>query len=396
MSYEFSPEHNAFLSSVSAKLVRTAPRLMRDYLVRTAVDDGRREAEIWFKTAGCRFFLRGGCTMCNYGHSQKVQVETMVAGVRAALAEAEVGQEDKLLVTPSGSMFDRVEVPIEAYRGIMALVRDRASHSFKTEAQAHYITPDAVRLHRELIGDDRKALIVCGLESANPWLRRNCLNKDLPTGTFLSALATAHAHGLGFSTNVLLGVPLLTAAEAIEDAVDSLRWVLGHGVDEAYLFPVHVKPGTVTHWFWEHGQFSPPSLWSLVEVLSRFSAEELRRISVAWHKAYYVPAADADAKRHRIPFSCPDCYQRVVGLLDAFVATRSPEPVAKLGGLTCACRDVWRRELEAEAAAITPPLTDRVRAGFRAMATEVLGPGWLDREGHVLDATLATRATDRL
>lgn len=66
MKYEFSDDYNPFLCRIPARVFRNSPQLLHQYLIRSSVDHGRREVNIWFRTAGCRYFLHGGCAMCNY------------------------------------------------------------------------------------------------------------------------------------------------------------------------------------------------------------------------------------------------------------------------------------------------------------------------------------------
>ncbi len=320
--YTFSGEHNPFLSAISVRLLKQSPKVLHDHLTRESVDFGRRAVEIWFKTAGCRYFLRGGCSMCNYGYSNKVAPDTMIGAVTEAVTQAGIGPDDQLVISPSGSLLDPGEVPDAVYAHIMSLVRDSGCYSFNSENQAVYVTDEAMKRYRAELPDQRLH-VTSAIESADPWIRRNVLNKDLPTSLFLSALAAAHEQGVLFGTNILLGTPFLSEREAIDDTIRSARWALSQGVDEICVFPVHVKIGTLTHWMWQRGLFRPPSLWSLVKVLAAFEESDLQHITIAWHKTYYVDAADIRLKSRRIPYTCDACYSSVVDTLDEYVATRS-------------------------------------------------------------------------
>ena len=392
MTYQFSTEYNSVLGALSSKLMKRSPQLLHDYLIRAAVDNGRREVEIWFQTAGCRYFMRGGCTMCNYGHHRKIAADAMIANVEHALLEAQIKPEDTLLITPSGSMFDDVEVPREAYVGIMRLVAQSPTARFTCETQAQYATEERLEEYRRLV-PDRPLHISCAIESANPWIRRNCLNKDLPTDVYLNALATARKNSVAFSTNILLGIPFLMEQESIDDTVATINWTLRQGVAECYVFPVHVKIGTLTHWLWERNEFNPPSLWSLVEVLSRLDEGQLARVSVAWHKAYYVNSADSNRKRRRMPFTCTTCYPRVVAGLDEYVATRSRQAVDDLLRIHCSCRDEWLRQLDTS---VSGTLSDRVGGHLRRMGQDILAESWKEAHSTDLDDMIKQRPTDLL
>ena len=86
--------------------------------------------------------------------------------------------------------------------------------------------------------------------------------------------------------NVMLGSAFLSPREAIEDTVETVRWAIEQGTDSAVIFPAHVKQWTLLEWLWERGLYSPPSLWSLVEVLARIGSQLASRVSISWYKVY--------------------------------------------------------------------------------------------------------------
>ncbi|GAA3220248.1 hypothetical protein GCM10017691_04380 [Pseudonocardia petroleophila] len=367
--YIRSHDYNEMLGAMSAKLIRDSPKTLRPYTVREAVDKGCRLVEVWFKTAGCRYFLQGGCTMCNYGRHHKVGTDEMVQSVASALGEAGLQAGDKLLINPSGSLLDEGEVPAHALDQILAMARELPLAGFETEAQAQYVTDEVLSRFRELM-PDIPLKVVCGVESAHPWVRRNVFNKDLPTSTLLNAFASATRYDIALSTNLILGAPFLSERQSISDCVRSIRWLLEIGIRDCYIFPTSIKVGTLTHWLWQNDRFRPPSLWSLISVLEQLNEDELSCVSVAWHKPYYFNQATSIRKSSRIPFTCPQCYRQVVGLLDEFVATRSRSVVNTLSQTSCACRteSVRRPNNQTEVS-----IQQAVRESIWHTALEILG-----------------------
>ena len=71
--------------------------------------------------------------MCNYEHTAVVAPDEMVAFVRRGLGFIDEPLSE-LYVSPLGSHLDPVEVPAQARRGILELVRDLPGERFSFES----------------------------------------------------------------------------------------------------------------------------------------------------------------------------------------------------------------------------------------------------------------------
>lgn len=140
-----------------------------------------------------------------------------------------------------------------------------------------------------------------------------------------------------------------------------MLWALEHGADVALVFPMHVKPHTLLEWLATNDRYRPPSLWSLVEVLTRIEPGLLPRVSTSWYRSDY----GAGSRVLLEPTTCERCRRRVVGLLDRFREALDRATVAALAAQTCTCRDVWREEVETTNAV---PLPERVIAHYDLLA----------------------------
>ncbi len=138
-----------------------------------------------------------------------------------------------------------------------------------------------------------------------------------------------------------LGAAFLTPVEAIEDATRSVKWALGHGADLAVVFPMHVKPHTLLRWLHDRGLYSPPSLWSLIEVLARIEPELLPRATISWHRNNNGPAAGSVVS----PTTCERCRERVLAMLDRFREEPSVATLADLRSQECKCKERWREDI---------------------------------------------------
>jgi radical SAM enzyme (TIGR01210 family) len=320
--------------------------------------------------------------MCNYGRGESRSAAEMIASVREALGALRVNV-DELLVSPSGGMLDTTEVPLEARLGIYDLVRNFSAAKFLIETRSETITRDNIQ---ELISSvsDRQLGIEVGLESSCDWVQKFCVNKGSHPSTFQKAADLVRCFGIDFYGNVTLGTAFLTESEAIEDCTRSVRWVLANGGTNAIIFPLHVKPYTLLSWMFDAGLYRPPSLWSLVEVLRRLGPELLPNTEIAWYRSYY----DDSSKIRFSPTTCPSCRDEVLRLLDGYRATQLPLWVEQLVGVSCKCKDEWRRTCGSVPAI---PLQERVLKLYGEIAPRLdLQPWWTLNSRFVEDSILAS------
>jgi archaeosine synthase beta-subunit len=331
---------------------------------------------VFFRTAGCRYDRAGECTMCNYGISHPVGVPQMVDNVREALNRA--AAYDALGVTPLGNMFDTLEVPKAAREAIVSMAAERAGSIYSCESRPETLSEADIAETVARLGRVR-FFVNLGLEAAHPWVQANCVGKSLDASAFRRAVTALRRHGAHPVANVLLGVPFLTAAEAIDSAVGSIRWALANGSHLCVLFPSNIKSWTLQEWLWERGMYRAPSLWSLVETLIRLGPADTRSVVLSWYGT-----SPTDASRHGrasdpllvSPDTCERCRPLVLEVLDAFNAGASYETIVTLSELDCSCHDAWR-DLLAWESAESLPLAHRTLAAYNRIGEELLGrPRW--------------------
>ena len=379
---QWSPrQKNSFLSRVCVLLRETRP-LIPDalaYTIRTEVVGGASFARLWFRTSGCTHDRQGSCTFCNYGRGGATDIGDMVSSVARGLSELSATTPTTLLVSPSGSMFDEVEVPSAARRAILELIAASDAREVLCETRAETVTDANAREFAELMAG-KSPHIEVGLESSDPWVSNYCVNKTLSLDDYREAIARINAHGIGAITNVVVGTPFLSPNEVIEDAVQSIRWALDQGSASCVLFPLHVRGWTLVEWLWRRHMYQPPSLWSLVEVLRVLGPERSARVTISWYRDYDSGSgADSDSTRALAsPMTCPRCQDAVLALLDAYRESYSFDLVRELSFFDCPCHESWRRELEASNEA---GLVGRVALAYEIIGRDVLGDAWWGHHG---------------
>jgi radical SAM enzyme (TIGR01210 family) len=240
-------------------------------------------------------------------------------------------------VYTSGSFLDTEEVPAESRREILSLIaEDERVREVVLESRPEYITDSVISDVRAMLGD-RIIEIGMGLESASDTVRTICINKNFDLNMFSEALKIAKSHNIGMRAYVLLKPPLLTERDALLDAVATIQEARDLGVTTVSLNPVNVQKNTLVERLWTRGNYRPPWLWSVLEVL-----REATKISDEWMKVICDPVAGG---KRRGAHNCGTCDSDILEAIRRFSLSQDP---TVLENLTCDCISQWKHVLKHE------------------------------------------------
>lgn len=311
-----------------------------------------QNAGLWFRTAGCTYDAQGGCIMCDYSNGPYTSPEQMISYVKHSLKSLPPNCTN-LLVSPSGSMLDPKEVPLEALIGILRELNKTPFRIF-FETRAETVSEDVIGVCKDILGDRFGGLYI-GLESASPFVLKYCVNKQLRLSSITKAISICERYRVEVILNVLVGIPFLSSEESIRSAADTVNWGLSNGASQCDLFPIHIKQSTPLSSLFEAGAYSPPSLWELLEALNRLDESAWRKVGLSWYTSngsYNVISS---------PSTCPLCVDYVIECFNRFVRTKSPEWIEKLNKINCICKRNWEKKA-------SKPLPERILEGYRVLA----------------------------
>ncbi len=284
--------------------------------------------------------------MCGYHEdSGPADADDIVAQFDGALGRHR--DEAVIKVYTSGSFLDPDEVPPAARDAVLRAAFDRAEHVL-IESR-----PEHVPRIAEIDGPSLEVAI--GLESTDDAVRATCVRKGFSLAEYEGAARMAREHGALVRTYLLLKPPFLTEREAIDDTVSSARRVARAG-EVVSVNPVNVQRDTGLEDMWRDGAYSPPWLWSLVEVLG--TEIDARLIS--------SPSGGGKA---RGAHNCGKCDDGVLSAVREF----SLDGDRKRLSLGCGCRELWQAQLELEPAAMAPGLDYRRSGGLGTIPRPLTG-----------------------
>ena len=253
--------------------------------------------------------------MCDYWASARFDFSNMANYAKQALDKINFSPT-QFIFGPSGSLFDEWEVPASVRRQFYEILKPINAKAYEFFTRVETVTEEKVNEIANYL-EPSSVSIEMGLETSDPWKLRYCINKAIEPGQITEAVETIRRAGFRSCVYIMIGIPFLTASEAVADTVSTIKWAFEQGIDYCAIFPMHVKPWTVVSWLYEHELYDPVSLWSAVDVLSNFSPQELEHIGISWHRPR--PTAHPSYNKLSIqPTTCPNCYEEVASALDAF------------------------------------------------------------------------------
>lgn len=277
------------------------------------------------RTSGCCWAKTGGCNMCGYKRASMSQITESDLNMQIDEALSRYNGEPFVKIYTSGSFLDEEEIP--------ASVRDRILDEFSGcgrilfESRPEFITPDIMATMPSSV------TVALGMESSDEDILRTSINKGFTAQDSLRAGMTVKDAGLGVRTYLLLKPPFVSESKGIEDSVRSARFADPFS-DEISINPLNVQRATYAERLWKRGEFRPPWIWSLIEVMKQLSGTVSARIMSS-------PSGGGAA---RGVHNCGVCDAAALEAVERFSFSQDPRDLE----VTCECNKSWRRYMAAE------------------------------------------------
>ena len=296
-----------------------------------------RELVLALYTKGC---LYRKCSFCALPALSAGDAEVHGADIRAqvdyVIGECSLGERaevKRVTVFNSGSVLDQRTLPTDVLWYIFARLEVfPALTEVSLDTRADFVEDwELDGLKTRLQG--RKLTLAVGYETQDERIRNGVLVKGLSEDSFQKLCALLAAKGVGLKAYVMVKPDAaFSEREGIEEAVKTLSHIartgrrLGLAV-EAHLNPTYVARGSLLQKEFRDKDYTPPRLWSVVEIVSRLEGSGLP-IQVGLH-------TEGLAVRGGTFRNCGRCDKAVQEALAVFSGTQDFE---KLKGLSCPCR----------------------------------------------------------
>ncbi|MCL2607849.1 MAG: archaeosine biosynthesis radical SAM protein RaSEA [Methanomassiliicoccaceae archaeon] len=296
------------------------------------------------RTNGCSWATEEGCTMCGYAGASLSGVTSDDLMRQTETALRKYNGEKFVKIYTSGSFLDDNEVPPEVRSRIFEAFKDTERLLF--ESRPEYITGDA------LTKIPKNVTVALGLESSDDEVLRISVKKGFTPADSRNAGLMIKKAGLTVRTYLLLKPPYLSERDAIDDAVSSAMFA-DEFSDEISLNPVNVQRFTPLERMWKRGDYRPPWIWSLTEVLKRCSGSVGSRLM----------SSPSGGGSQRGVHNCGVCDKDVLTSIERFSFSQN---IKDLEAVSCDCTGTWQRSMESEA--LLGTASDVMRAAVNDLA----------------------------
>ena len=308
-------------------------------------------ATVIFRTRGCVWWWKSGCTFCGYFND--VRDDVTADDLFAQWEESKRRLDDfegcsMVKVYTSGTFFEDRENPPEWQEAILRETHERGL-DLVIEAQAQMCTPEKIAWVAER---HPGCTVAIGLEAYDDTVLRFHVNKGFSTKQWHRSIDMLRENGLRVKTYLLFKPPFMSEGDALQH---TSRWIsqVAPLSDDVSVNPMNIQKRTIVERLFRNREYRPPWLWSLVEMLEQVHDD----VSRAGARIIVHPTAGG---RIRGAHNCGACDMDIVAAIERYSVSAD---IGEFAGLDCDCKRVWRTEVDNDLSLPTPLGTGVDRRG---------------------------------
>ncbi len=289
---------------------------------------------IIFKTRGCSWALKAGCSMCGYFNDstfENISDEDIFSQYKKAMER--YNDEPFVKIFNSGSFLDDSEISEKVRKKILNDLYNKVE-KVSFESRPEYITEKTINETKKLF--QNKIEIGIGLETADDYIRKNIINKGFTYKTFEKSVDLLQKNNIDVKTYVLIKPPFLTERESVDDAINTVKKI--KDIANVISFnPCNVQRRTVVEYLWRRGKYRPPWIFSVVEILkeSKKIVEDTVRLK----------CDIAGGGNIRGAHNCKTCDKKFLDAISNFSLNQN---IDVFKNLSCECKEKWLDQLDIE------------------------------------------------
>jgi len=289
---------------------------------------------IIFRTQGCSWALKSGCSMCGYFNDSawgKVSDENLLQQFENAMKK--YNNEKIVKIFTSGSFLDDKEIKPLVRKKILTKIFETAE-KISVESRPEYITDKNLGGIKKITGK-KTFEIGIGLETANDFIREYCINKGFTFNDYLKAVKTMKKNGFKIKTYVLVKPPFLNEKESIDDTIKTVEKI-SEITDTISFNPTNVQRNTLVNFLWQRKQYRPPWLFSIIKILI-----ESKKITDNVLLKCDISGGGSIRGVH----NCKNCDQSYLNAISRFSLTQD---IRVFDNLDCDCKEKWLDQIDIE------------------------------------------------
>ncbi len=289
---------------------------------------------IILSTSGCQVKT---CLMCPFPNETAAGYDgkNIIEQFDACFVNDSIDCYDMITLFCNGNFFNDGEIAPIARQYIFNRIKTSKARFVVVESLPQYFTERQAKLASEQIGD-KKLCLFMGLQSSNDQVRRLCVNTTTTQKNFENAVRLLQERSWIPMAFLMIKPPFLTEQEAIDDTVNSTRYLASLGVDYTTLCPNRVAPYTVADLVSKAGQYSVPWIWSVVDVLKQ--THDIVGVTPMVNTSELKPEINPDSIC--CTNRCHECNVHLIAAIERYLFTRD---ITLLDDMKCDCYEHYLR-----------------------------------------------------
>jgi len=293
--------------------------------------------------AGCSWAKKsGGCSMCGFNcrlsqinRGKRFSSTKLLKIFKLGKISIEGKNPSNLTIYNGGSFVNDGEIPRDVQEKICKEVSESPYlDSLFVESRPEFVSEEKIKSLNFLLG--AKSLKVgMGLECVTDYYRDYYVHKGLSRYRFREAVNILKQNNVTVLVYVFLKPIHLGERESISEAIRTVEYAFSIGADEVALESAFIQEGTVMKELYSQGEFEPPWLWSIIEVIKQ----------VHHLGPVYIGSFEDEPPPIDVPHNCPKCSSRIGKIFQEYNRTLN---VSLLKRRYCQCLPIWEKKLVSE------------------------------------------------
>lgn len=338
---------------------------------------------VFLRGTGCMLAKEtGGCTFCGFynatNYGKKVLDEDYINQIKSVINDQSIQFQKypTICLYNDGSLLREDEISLNALLEIFKRLDNIDTvKKIVIEARICDITEEKLKSIRKVTKKEFE--IAVGFESANPTIRDLCINKRYSNESFEEVLRIAKTYSVSIIPLLIVKPPFLTETEAIDDYINSLKYLEQFNVKRIDMELASVEKHTLVYDMWVNHMYQTPKLWSVIEILKR-------REQLGMKTPIYVSPDNYSVTALAHTSNCDDCNHKIVQLFEEF---NRYGKASIFDDVHCHCKEEWLELLKEKE---TKSLVERVGYVLEKLnKIDIEKEGKNNENGFALNGTLA-------
>lgn len=293
--------------------------------------------------AGCSWAKKsGGCFMCGFNcrlnqfNRGKPPSSTKLLKIfRLGRILIKDRNPSNLTIYNAGSFLNDEEIPRDVQERICKEVNESPYlDSLFVESRPEFVSEEKIKSLNSLL-EGKPLKVGMGLECVTDYYRNYYVHKGLSRYHFQKAVNILKQNNVTALVYVFLKPIHLEEKESINEAIRTVEYAFSIGADEVALESAFIQEGTVMKELYSQGEFEPPWLWSIIEVIKQ----------VHHLGPVYIGGFEDEPPPIDVPHNCPKCSSRIRKIFQEYNRTLN---VSLLKRRYCQCLPIWEKKLFSE------------------------------------------------